>query len=548
MLACLLLAPLLLPTRPMWDDVIMRYAFSTDPANGMQSLYGDMIWSTNWYLTWVALQVLASFQEHWGIPLAFSFKLLMVAVAFGIAVETARITRWVLPIGDAYVRWMPPLVAAFPLWFVFFCYFCMSGHLLGLWLGLLGYRWWMHGQRWRQVAGIGVVAAGFQLASLCVFLPALALAEWLLHPARRRQVALRGAVMFGLGVLVYVATRVVWPPIDLYEGYNQLVLPTSGAAVRQYIKYLALFATWGLLLGPALLVWAWGAWAGPSPQRGECDGRGVQTSGAGPARLALVLSMLMGAACLPYVMVGVGGPLWVLRLGSESSYSAALVNTPGASTVGLWYGGWHARQSMVLMLPMCMAVVWVASRVAVLGKRWSLAVIGLSLALSAGLLLAGYWAKLQRAAHETSIVNLLRSMPQPPGGMLRVALPSATDFALDTYEMNYLLFEAHGTAQWMAFAAPERVHQFALAKRETLLKTPADRRELVGMAQVMAQYDWTRTCETRLWLAWPALSVWDVLWRAHSQPQSVAPATALRTASTCPDAPADWQGREAGLR
>lgn len=546
-LACLLLAPLLLPTRPMWDDVIMRYAFASEPTTGLQAMYADMMWSTNWYLTWAALQGFAWLQSQLGVPLVASFKLLTVALALGIAVEAARITRLVLPLDDAYApnqaRWVLPLVAAFPMWFVFYCYFCMSGHLLGLWLGLLGYRWWMHGAAWRRWLGAAVVTAGFQLASLCVFLPALALAEWLLHPERRRQAAWRGAVMLGLSVLVYAATRVVWPPVELYEGYNKLVLPTSGGALKQYAKYTALFATWGLLLLPALAVWAWVSLQ--VSVRGNVSGRGSgeRSLNAHPAFVAAVLGMLMGAACLPYVMVGVGGPLWVLRLGAESSYSAALVNTPDASVVGLWYGGWHARQAMVLMLPLCMAVVWVAGRVAVLrGQRWGASVIGLSLALSAALLLPGYWAKLQRAAYETSVINHLRSVPAPPGGLVRVALPPDADFALDTYEANYLLFEAYGTARWVAFAAPERLHAFALAKRDKLLATPPEQHALVGMAQVMSQYDWSRACESQVWLAWPPLSVWDVLWRAHVQPRSVAPAQALRTASTCPDAPPQWRG------
>lgn len=535
-LSCLLVAPLLLPTRPMWDDVIMHHAIE----RGLQAPYREMVLSTNWYVTWMVLSVFQWLHASFGLPLVASYKLLTAALVLGIAAEVARLTRQIVQIDLVHARWVMPLVAAFPIWFVFYSYFCMSGHLFSLWLGLLGYRWWMHGRGWRQGLGAVVVAAGFQLASLCVFLPALALAEWLLHPGRRRQVAWRGAVMFGLAVLVYSATRLIWPPVELYEGYNKVVLPISATTLNQYVKYSVLYATWSLLLLPALAVWALARASGRS--HGQGTGASAGSLNARPALVVMVFTMLIGAACLPYIMVGVGGPLWVIRLGSESSYSAALVNKPGASTLGLWYGGWHARQAMVLMLPICMGVVWVAYRVAARSRRWSAAVIGLSLALSVGLLLPGYWAKLQRAAYETSLVNYLRSVPPPPSGLLRVVLPADADFALDSYEMNYLLFEAHGATRWLSFAASERLHSFALPKREALLKTPVQQRELIGMAHVMEQFDWSRQCGTGVWLEWPRLSVTDVLWTAHWRPRSIPPTRATRTASTCPDASAYWQG------
>lgn len=528
--------PLWLSSVEMWDGVVGMHALTTGDWTAMKGWALD----SNWYLVYGLFLLADATAQLTGLAYWVFFKLWIVLMVAGIVWEVRRLATDVFEVPSAFAAWLPALVFSFPVWYVFFSYTCMLGHLTCVWLALAGYRLLARRQAALCAAGLLFTALSFQLASNCVFVLALELGRWWLHrhttgrggginTARSDWSYRRSILLLLLSVGVFAATRVVWPPAGTYAGYNQLLSPLQAASWVSYAKYAALVATWLLLLVPVLAALCWRA-ARRSPEVG-----GVAVLSAAfraPYKPLPVLVGLMFAAALPYIAVGVGSPLWTLHVPSASSVSAVLSGLNAQGPVGVWYGGWGARHLLVMMVPMLVLAAWLAG-VRGVSQSAMAAMVALGLAFGAG----GHWAKLQRIAKEHTIVRLLASQPPLPHGQVNLLLEPHEDYVGDFYEANDLLYRAYRSTHWAALIMPEVPAAQAWCETQRSLKRASSEKDraLVASLNLMGDFTWDNPCTTTLRIKLPPLSAWDVLWRAEHAPELLPPARATRFTDHCPD-------------
>lgn len=507
-------APIWLSSREMWDGVIGVYAL----AHG-QSAEGLRAWmlDSNWYLTWLIFKAGAFVERVLGVPFWIFCKAWISAAAVGIAWQAMRLARELFAVDERLARWVLPLLLAFPLWYVFFSFTAMLGHVTSVWLALLGYRWFLRAPVHWGVAGLLLIGTAMQLPATGSFLIALEAGRWWRGGATGHKSKGRALALVAVCVLVFAATRIVWPPHTLYAGYNAIKSPFAAASWWTYGRTVAMFATWGLLLVPAALVFAAG-----------------RTRRGGASTVA-VLTAAGVAACLPYVVAGAGSPLVTPAHGS-SSLSAALASMGDpVLPLTVWYGGWGARHMLLLMIPMVWLIVWMLSR-----SRFPRAGLAASLALFLAFSAPGHWAKLERIAQETSLIGVLSATPPPPHGQLTL-LAGPVDFLNGVYEANYLLYRSYGRTSWLAVMVPDHPKLLAWGEEQRALTLSSPHRDLIRTQSLMKDYDWARQCSTTARVRLPQPSPIDVLWRAENAPASLPAATVESARSDCPDAAPPWR-------
>jgi len=283
-----------------------------------------------------------------------------------------------------------------------------------------------------------------------------------------------------------------------------------------------MFATWGLLLLPALAAALAAAW------RRRCD----QSLVPGAALLALVV-----VSCLPYTAVGLGAPLVAPSHGSSSPSALLAAAGAGPLPVTVWYGGWAPRHMLLAMVPMTWLLVWLAGF-----ARHRGAVLAASLILLLAFAVPGHVAKLSRIAQEAALVQLLRSVPPPPPGKLDLLLARPYDSLNLLYESHALLDRAYGRQAWAALMGPDHpgVQPMLEDIREHALSSRLPE-QLVRSQQLMHGYDRGRTCRTVTRVELPRPAAADLLWRAEHAPATLPSARFLSSVSDCPDAVAPWR-------
>ena len=497
---------------------------------------------SNWYLTYGLFLLADALQQFTGLPCWVFFKVMSVLLIIGIGYEMRRLAQQVFGIPDAIGVWLPALVFSFPIWYIFFTYTSMSGHLTCVWLALTGYRLFYSNKKWTIILGTFFVAMSFQLASNCAFILALEFGRWVLRKGKSQWSYGRSLGLLLLALAVFAATRVIWPPVGTYVGYNRFLNPLHLGSWISYLKYSVLFATWLVLLVP-MLFGSWWAF-------NRCD----TTSFAGARGIWQVLkqqrivvgvfAFLVLSACAPYIAVGLGSPLFTVNTGTSGSVSAALANNSASGPFGVWFGGWGARHMLLMMIPMVLLAGWLASLAyqsipsdgdfprAVITASFALTII-VCLALG----LSGHWAKLQRIAKEQAVVQLLASKPRLPYGQVDLLLNRHEDFLSSIYETNYLLYRAYKSTRWAALMLPDNPVVRAWGdehRRLTLDVAPKDRSKIAGL-NMMDDYSWSDTCKTVARISLPPLGIWDVLWRTEHVPAQLPYAHIEPVATTCPN-------------
>ncbi|WP_431096390.1 hypothetical protein [Polaromonas aquatica] len=527
------LAPIWLSSVEMWDGVIGRHALAENDWTTIKRWVLD----SNWYLTY-GLFLLADALQPLLPPWVF-FKLWITLMVIGIAREVRRLGRDVFGISPAVVAWLPALVLSFPVWYVFFSFTPMVGHITSVLLALSGYRFFHRRERWQATLGLILILLSFQLASNCAFLIALEFGRWLLMADRARWNYGRSAILLFLAVAAFVATRVIWRPVGTYVDYNRFLNPLALSTLLSYIKYSALFATWGLLLLPLLpgLVTGW--------HHRQTGGDSIRTALQGAWRPMSVLAMLALAAAAPYVLVGLGYPLFVIHMPSPSSISAVLAGGSSQAPLSFWYGDWGARH---LFLPMIAIVLFAGCCVALIQRTGAptmavrnafMLMILVNLAIGT----SGHWKKLERIAQEQGIVKALAAYPAPPAGKVDLIVDAQVGYLGRIYEANDLLLRAYGATRWSALLLPEipAILAWGEKMRSELEALPPALRSASDRTNLMSGYDWSRNCRTTARLQLADLSVWDVLWRAEHQRTALPAATIRSVSSDCVDADPAWR-------
>ena len=536
--------PLGLSSTEMWDGVVSVQAVSS---GDWQTLKGIAL-DSNWYLTYGLFLLADVLQQFAGLPYWVSFKILSIFLIVGIAYEVYRLAHQVFGIPVAIAVRLPALVFSFPIWYIFFTYTSMSGHLTCVWLALAGYRFVYSKKKWTIILGAVFVAMSFQLASNCAFILALEFGRWVLTKNKSQWSYRRSVALLLLALAVFAATRIIWPPVGTYIGYNRFLSPLHLNSWISYTKYSMLFATWLVLLVPMVA----GVWW-------TCKHNGTNSAMSINAiwqvlkqhRVVMgVFAFLMLSACAPYIAVGLGSPLFTVNVGASGSVSAVLANNTTSGYLGVWFGGWGARHMLLMMIPIVLLSGWLASlayqKMPSNGEVFSTSIdaafittiiVGLALGMS------GHWAKLQRIAKEHTVVRVLASKPQLPYGQVDLLLDNREDFLSSIYETNYLLYRAYKSTHWAALMLPDNPVVKAWGdehRRLTLDVAPKDRPKIAGL-NMMTSYSWSDTCKTIAKIDFPSLSVWDVLWRTEHDPTQLPEAQIQPVSSSCQNADPFWR-------
>ena len=398
-------------------------------------------------------------------------------------------------------------------------------------------------KKWPIAIGLVFVLMSFQLASNCAFILTLELGRWLLCKDKARWRYWRSASLLLLALGVFAATRVVWPPVGTYVGYNRLLNPLQLSSWISYAKYSALFATWLVLVVPmGIGVW----WAARNSHAAPAFRQALQRRW----KMLVILALMAVAACLPYIAVGLGSPLFTLNIASSNSISAVLASNSALGPVSVWYGGWGARHMLLMIIPMVLLAAWLATCYQnldpvgspVLSKTLVGAFISM-VCLNLAFGVPGHWSKLQRIAAEQAVVQLLASNPPLPYGQVDILLDKRVDYLGSMYETNYLLSRAYKGTHWAALMLPD--HPALLTWGREYRQLVADyarvNRDLIAKLNVMGDYSWAGNCKTVVKITLPELSAWDVLWRAEHSPEQLASAQITPVLSSCSGASEFWR-------
>lgn len=535
--------PLCLSSTEMWDGVVGMQALQAQDWPTLKAWLLD----SNWYLTYGIFLMADAVHSLVGLPYGAFFKLWLVLVIAGIAFEVKTLAKQVFEVPDPVAAWLPALVFSFPLWYVFFSYTSMLGHLTCVLLALTGYR--LVYARNKAVAGVGLVlvSMSFQLASNCAFILAIESARWALSPQKKQWSYSRSALLLLASVAVFAATRLVWVPQGTYVGYNHFLNPLALTSWLAYVKYAVFFGTWLVLLAP-VIAGVWYARRAGTTNVGATEKSTLLQPAPWPMAAALVWTAL--AACGPYIAVGLGNPLFTAGLASSSSVSAVLASNSANLPVSVWYGGWGSRHALLFMVVIVIAAGWLMGRIvrnprlkAATALRSVQASLMAAVCLNLAFCLPGHWAKLERLAKESTVVAALAAKPPLPPGQVELVLDQREDYLSSVYETNHLLYRAYQTMHWTAVMLPDHpaVRAWGDEHRQLTLAQPAAMREKVARLNLMGDYDWRNACITVAKVTLPKLGVLDVLWRAEHAPQSLPPAQLTPVSSTCSAANAFWK-------
>ena len=531
--------PLWLSSTEMWDGVVGIQALTS---RDWLTIKGWLL-NSNWYLTYALFRITDALQQITGLPHWIFFKLWITLMIVGIACEVYRLAQAVFEIPASIAKWLPALIFSFPLWYVFFSYTPMLGHLTCVWLALAGYRLLYSNKKWPIAIGVVFVLMSFQLASNCAFILTLELGRWLLCKDKAKWRYWRSASLLLLALGVFAATRVVWPPVGTYVGYNRFLNPLHLSSWISYAKYSALFATWLVLVFPmGIGIW----WAARPDHAAPALRQELQRRW----KMLAILALITFATCLPYIAVGLGSPLFTLNIASSNSISAVLASNSALGPVSVWYGGWGARHMLLMMIPMvllaaCLATCYqnldpVDSPVlckTLVGTFISMVCLNLAFGVP------GHWSKLQRIAAEQAVVQLLASHPPMPYGPVDILLDKRVDYLGSMYETNYLLSRAYKGTHWAALMLPD--HPALQKWGEEYRRFVADHarvdRALIAKLNMMDDYSWAVNCDTVVRITLPELSAWDVLWRAEHSPEHLTPAQITPVSSSCSEANEFWR-------
>ena len=530
-------APIWLSSTEMWDGIIGRYALESN--NWV--IIKNWLLDSNWYVTYFIFYVADSIHRLIEVPHWILFKFWTTSMIFGVGFEVCKLAKAVFNIDKRVALWLPALIFSSPIWYVYFSYTAMIGHLTCVWLSLVGYRFLYSEKRSVYLAGIIAIVLSFQLASNCAFLIALEFSNWLINRNRCVWNLRRSFLILGLAVLVFFLTRIVWPPIGTYAEYNKLLNPFEVGSWLVYLQRTFYWSTWLMLLLPLGLV-LFGF-----KQRIQLENKTNSSQTSHVITMWICFALLTVSATAPYVAVGLASPFFVVNLPSATSVSAVLAGN--STIISVWYGGWGARHAMLLMVVFALFIGWVIQNIKqdiVLEKKSFILtkknVIAIIVVFNLVFLLPGHFAKLRRIAQERTIVELLKRTPEIPHGQVDFILDAKNDYLVSSYEANYLLYEAYKATNWLAFMLPDQpvVKASVEKSRESIFEHASSFPAVTAGQHVMTNYDWQNRCKTVVRLALPMLGFKDILWRAEHAPLKLPAASLQAVSSDCIGARAFW--------
>ena len=461
-LIVLVLAPVWLVQRDIWDGVIGTYGLERNDFAGIR----EWLVPSNWGLVYLLLRAIGIMAEFTGVPPWAWVKLLICASVIGLGREARLLARRVFGWDEKSSRFAELVVLTFPCWYVL--YGSTFIYLVFIVAVFMGNRLMHEGTTWPgRCTGYGLLLLSFQVNSNFVMACALEATRWLFRDRTRAWPWRRSLLVIGSAIAIYLALRLIWAPSGPYQGYNNLVWPFSKPGFLAWVRVAAIALTWApLLVGPAVAAWLVSRSRGMSPT----------AQGGFSLTEALGVGVLLAGALFAYMAVGKGAPLFVVQLPDGWLGTGRHLGKAAQGWIYTTADGWSMRNAFLFSLPAAIAITSIVRLV--LTRRdsqrraWQVA-LTVALVANLGWLANGHAIKLTRLAQEQAIVSALAAQPPPPPGTVDLELSVPVGWAAWTYEANYLFWLAYRQAAWAAalFGPDEAGQRAALVDRNEALSS-----------------------------------------------------------------------------
>lgn len=447
------MGPIWLVSRDIWDGAIGRYGMDVRQWQGVH----EWLVPGNWGLMYLEFRGLSLLSALSGVPVWVCLKLLLTASVAGIGYEAKRLAEQLPGMTRRDCDAAGLLAIAFPCWYL------LQGstfiYVIFIWWVFLGWRLvYRRGSATVQALGWVLVLCSYQVNSNFVMVFALEGMRWLVAGPPTGRDRWRTLGICTSAVAVYSALRLVFPPVMLYAGYNNIVLPFTAQGLLAWVRAIAMYAT----LLPLVALPGVAAWL--LARRQAPEGAATASRDGGAAwRTWLAIGFLCVGAMFPYIAVGKGPPLFVVQLPDGLLGTAQHMGQNVQDVFYMTFNGWSTRHTFLLALPAALLMARLARRTAA-GRtpqgdtHWRVA-FGLAFVACIALNLGGHAAKLQRLTQEEALVRGLRAQPPPPDGLVNLVITTPVRWSMTVYEANYLLWLAYGSDRWatavLQASAPE---------------------------------------------------------------------------------------------
>lgn len=403
--------PIVVANRDVWDGVSLSFAASTGQLDAIN------VWFFESGLPHMLFyySILTRFAFLSNIPF-FVLSSAFAAVAhFVIICETQRLLSGIRHLSPFLANAGLLLSVILPVGWLFHSSI-LHLYVVCIAAGFVGSR--LIVERRSAIVFLPLLFFAYGYNSMLLVVPALVVIQELLRTGRLRILTRASGTAFGVALCVYVILRIGFAPSGLYEGYNNLVLPTSrsetGVLARSTVEAAMSLLPVGAALLALLLI---GAWPKGRYRRNETQMLGASC-------------ILAVSAVLPYVAVG---------------KTANIFETQQ----------WSARQALPLVVVLPLVFVLLASPLytRLEGHRlWfgRFAVVAV-VCVHASLLFVGTETVHNRQSFDRALSSVIsENVDSVPPGRVFIFGTGIPGPLIDPPEVNRMFFDATGRLDWYA--------------------------------------------------------------------------------------------------
>ena len=410
---------LVLARTDMWDGTIINYASATNQFQGIRRLTADT--DLDSVILLFHAEIFAAKFFHLDFFLVDRFVLALSFVLISSCVY--QISRIRFQLSERWSAFALLLFLTFPVWHILTSS-TQTFYFILLALGMWGVEFVYRGKKTYTFFGIITILMSFEMNSMILFAPALALL-YESTEAKAKTLTMRLIRPFGiaiLGIAYWTISRSLSQPSGLYAGYNKIVNPLSlngwsilKAGFTNYATF-ALLPLLGLAILACIVILFYEKISyAPAPT---------------PGNLSPLISLipLCFASIFPYTIV------------QKSTFVDDF--------------DWDGRHAIPLSIPFSLLVM-LATRLLFrqIGVRgfqkilWKLIAVAILVVPQSFVLMHGLALKLGRQEFEEKLINELKTKQVKPGVVEIIGLPSfVPDFRV--YESNFLMFRTFKGAKW----------------------------------------------------------------------------------------------------
>ena len=406
----------------MWDGTIISYAAKTGDFEGIKHWFFD----SNYQIQYFLIRLEAGIAEFLGISFHV-FNILIILFALWVVIsQTKVLAREIFGLSREFSIFAACLVTVMPVWNTLVSS-VLTYHVLALGFGLFGFKLLLDKSKTVNVCGLLFCGFSFQLNSMLVFLPSLALMAFLTRAeTENKKIRLQHTgILLVSGTLYFILIRIFHPPTGEYVGYNGFINPfnldgftTSLINIKAFLTFLVIPILVLLMFAPLII----------SRNKSQLKNR-IFSIAQNKGNHMLIALMIFSV--FPYLAVG--------KCASIRDFT-----------------DWSGRQGFTLVVPLAiftasMLETFFSSKdtAVVTTDKWLVFTAFFSLIIISSILMLGLATKINRQDFELDLRSELTKMvAEPAPGTLQIIGDGIPGPFFREYESNFLLFETYGKIVW----------------------------------------------------------------------------------------------------